>query len=570
MKLPYGESSFEKIRTEGYYYVDKTRYLEMLETEPSSYNMMLRSRRFGKTLFCDMLSRYYDRRYEDRFAELFKGAYIYDHPTPNRNSYLVLSFDFSGINTETLRNAAEGFSKVVRGSVDVFMGLYREFFPPAERKHILAQSEPNDILTALFDKIRGRDMGRCVYVIIDEYDHFANNILSQGKENFKDLVGTEGYIRPFYEALKKGTKSVVDRIFITGVMPVLLDSLTSGFNIGMNLSTDVRYNEMFGFTDEEITPILKSLFPSEVEKTREIIRMYYDGYRFSPLAERTVYNSDMVLYYCLSYNPRHRYITSMIDPNVVSDYRKIRTILSAGEKSSEEAVLTRIVRDTVIPVREIQQLFVLTWETEFLFDEAALISLLFYMGYLTISARQGPKIILKMPNVVLESLYLEYMERRLMTRSEVRISSHAKMEMIDQLIDGNPDNLIGLTEQLLKGLSNRDYQRFEEKYIKVVMMSLLSDVDLYIPHSEYEVGADGYADIYLQAVFEPERSAHYLLELKYAKAGANNKHLDTLEREAKAEMEKYLSSGAVRAIPNLRPYILIFRKDRCVRKVRFN
>ena len=568
MKLPYGEASFEKIRTKGYYYIDKTRYIERLEAEPKSYVMILRSRRFGKTLFCNMLGWYYDRRHENRFDELFKGTWIHEHPTPDRGSYLMLTFNFSGINTQTLRNANEGFAKVVRGSVDVFMGLYQEYFLPAEQKHVLAQSEPNDILTALFDKIRRKDLGRCVYVIIDEYDHFANNLISQGKENFKDLVGTDGYIRPFYEALKKGTETVVDRIFITGVMPVLLDSLTSGFNISANLSTDVRYNEMFGFTDEEITPILESLFPSEAEAKREIIRAYYDGYRFSPLAERTVYNSDMVLYYGISYDPRHRHIESMIDPNVVSDYRKIRAVLAIGEKSLEESVLTQIVRDRAISVRRIQQLFVLTWDTEFLFTEGSLVSLLFYMGYLTISERQGLNITLRMPNMVLESLYLEYMERLLTVRGEVRIGSDEKLGMLEHLIAGNPDRLIALTEQLLKGLSNRDYQRFDEKYVKVAMLSLLSDVDVYIPHSEYEVSADGYADIYMQAVFEPDRSAHYFLELKYAKAKAGNRRLDTLEREAREEMRKYLRSDTARAIPNLQPWILIFRKDRCVRKIK--
>jgi len=276
----------------------------------------------------------------------------------------------------------------------------------------------------------------------------------------------------------------------------------------------------------------------------------------------------MVLYYGVSYDLQRRHIQSMIDPNVVSDYRKIRAVLSIGEKSLEESVLTRIVRDRVVPVQEIQQLFVLTWDTEFLFTKGSLKSLLFYMGYLTISGVRGPNIILKIPNIVLESLYLEYMARLLTVRSQVRIDSDDKMEMLNELIDGNPDRLIALTEQLLKGLSNRDYQRFDEKYVKVAMLSLLSAVNVYIPHSEYEVSADGYADIYLQAVFEPDRSAHYFLELKYAKAKAGNRRLDTLEREAREEMRKYLRSDTARAIPNLQPYILIFRKDRCVRKIK--
>ncbi|MDM8527410.1 AAA family ATPase [Anaerolineales bacterium HSG24] len=575
MKLPYGASNFEQVRTEGYYYIDKTHYIEILEKQPERHIVILRSRRFGKTLFCNMLGWYYDRRRDKRFAELFKGTYIHEHPTPKRNSYLMLTFNFSGINTQTLENANEGFAAEVLRRVKLFTGLYREHFSPAERKFILAQPTPNDILSALFDKIAEEDLGKCVYIVIDEYDHFANNLMSQGKEMFKDLVKTDGYVRPFYEALKKGAETVVDRIFITGVMPILLDSLTSGFNIAMNLSTDIRFNEMLGFTDEEITPILESLFPTEVEEMREILRSYYDGYRFSPRAEQTVYNSDMVLYYGVRYDPQHRYIESMMDVNVVSDYRKIRAILSIGEKALEESVLTQIVRDKVISVRGIQQLFVLTWETEFLFNQGALVSLLFYMGYLTISDRRGLTIFLRMPNVVLESLYLEYMERLLMVRGEVRIGSDDKLEMLEQLVVGNPSMLISLTEQMLKGLSNRDNpstgrlraQKFDEKYIKVVMLSLLSDVDVYIPHSEYEVSADGYVDIYLQAVFEPNRSVHFFFELKYAKAKTSNKRLDSVEKKGKKAMAKYLATQTAQVIPNLQPYLLIFRKDRCARKI---
>ena len=450
MKLPYGESNFEKIRTEGYWYIDKTRYIELLEAGPESYVLMLRSRRFGKTLFCNMLGCYYDRRREGRFDELFGGTYIHAQPTPNRGRYMMLSFNFSGIDTQTLDNAESGFAEIVRSGIDVFLGLYKEHFSLGERERILSRKGPNGMIAALFDAILKSGLGKCVYVVIDEYDHFANNLLSQGKEMFKDLVKTEGYIRPFYEALKKGTETVVDRIFITGVMPVLLDSLTSGFNIATNLSTNVRYNEMFGFTDEEISPILEALFPGEAEAGRDLLRDYYDGYRFSPLAERSVYNSDMVMYFGCGYDPKNRYIESMIDVNVVSDYRKIRAVLSIGEKSLEESVLTKIVRDGAVAVQEIRQLFALTWETEFLFDEAALVSLLFYMGYLTVYKRERLDIVLKMPNAVLESLYLEYMERLLTVRGQVCIGSDEKRRMLNELIDGNPDRLVALTEKMLE------------------------------------------------------------------------------------------------------------------------
>lgn len=564
MKLPYGIANFETIRTENYFYVDKTQYIEYLESLPERHLVILRSRRFGKSLFCNMLSRYYDRSYADRFEELFDGTCIGTHPTQKKNAYMVLSFNFSGINTETLANAHEGFTQEVKIKIEEFLGRYSSDFLEDERQRILSCSKPNDVLNALFSTLSKKGLSGSVYVIIDEYDHFANNILSQGKNMFKDLVRTDGYVRPFYESLKKGTETVVDRIFITGVLPILLDSLTSGFNIGMNLSTEHACNEMFGFTDEEIQPILRHLGE---QVNRDVIRTYYDGYCFSPYAEQRVYNSDMILYYGLKYDPGHGRIEGMIDPNVISDYRKIRAILSIGDNTLEETILTRIVQERLVVVKEITSLLMLTVETEFRFDEEALISLLFYMGYLTISGRQGPGVRLTMPNLVLESLYLDYMEHLLLQRAQIDIRSSEKFAMWQELVEGKIDRLIALTERLLKGLSNRDYQQFDEKYIKVVMLSLLSDVNIYIPHSEYEVGSDGYVDLYLQAAFEPERSAHYFFELKYVKARASKHIQHKAEQEGRRQLRSYCQSETARRIPHLQAYLLVFRKDRCVQKI---
>lgn len=564
MKLPYGIANFEALRTEGYFYVDKTPYLERLEQRPEKSVILLRSRRFGKTLFCNMLGWYYDRQRAERFEELFSGTYIGAHPTPRRNSYMILSFNFSGINTETLENANEGFTQEVSIRIHQFLERYAPCFGRDDIRRIQSCVKPNDMLNTLFVTLSTKGLTGQVYVIIDEYDHFANNILSQGKTMFKDLVRTDGYVRPFYEALKKGTESVVDRTFITGVLPVLLDSLTSGFNIGANLSTELEFNDMFGFTEDEVTPVLEALGGPV---SRAEIRTYYDGYRFNPDADHTLYNSDMVLYYGTRYDPARERIETMLDVNVVSDYRKIRAVLTIGDRAVEEAVLTRIVNREEIVVNDLTPLLTLTQETEFRFDAKTLISLLFYMGYLTIAGRRGPRVALAIPNLVLESLYLDYVQHLLMRRGQVRIDTLKRDAMISDLLDGKLDLLLELTEQMLKGLSNRDYQQFDEKYIKVVMLSLLSDVDLYIPHSEYAVGAAGYVDLYLQAAFEPQQSAHYFFELKYVKARASNKTQEAKEAEGRRELAAYLATPAARQIPNLRAYLLVFRKDRCVRVV---
>jgi len=563
MKLPYGIANFAKIREEGYFYVDKTRYIEVLENMPESSVVILRSRRFGKTLFANMLSHYYDVQQAGKFEALFRGTYIYDHPTPKHNAYWALYFNFSGITTETLEDANEGFANAVRSQIRLFTGRYKQHFSQTDRKRILQQAKPNEILTALFETLQENGLGRCIYGIIDEYDHFANNILSQGKEMFKDLVRTDGYVRPFYEALKAGTESVVDRLFITGVLPILLDSLTSGFNISTNISTDERFNEMFGFTEAEIAPIISYL--GSAHRLDEI-RTYYNGYRFSPRGQQTVYNSDMILYYGLRYAPANDYIESMIDTNVVSDYTKIRAILSIGDQQLEEDILTQIVEQQSLRVNQLTKLFILTRETEFLFDAKALLSLLFYRGYLTITNSTAEGIELQMPNLVLKSLYWEYMQYILMKRSAVRIDGLKKDEMLRDLLHGQLDLLLEFTERLLHGLSNRDYERFDEKYIKVVMLSLLSDVNLYIPHSEYEVNAGGYVDLYLQAVVAPERSAHYFLELKYVKASDPDSLVNQKEQAGIEAMQRYLRSASAQRTPNLHAYVLVFQKDRCVRR----
>ncbi len=567
MKLPYGLAGFRKIRQQGYLYIDKTRYIETLEALPESHLVLLRSRRFGKSLFVDLLRCYYDRRAAADFDALFQGLYIHAHPTPRHHAYLILSFDFSAIDTRTLRDAEEGFALEVRRSVEFLLAQYREFFTDADQQAILSNHKPNDLLNALFQRMRLNSVAEKIYVLIDEYDHFANNLLAQDKTLFQDLVRTDGYVRPFFEALKRGAGDVVDRMFITGVLPILLDSLTSGFNIAKNKSTDLALNEVLGFTEAEILPILQWL---GCEDRLSEIRTYYNGYRFNEDAPQTVYNSDMILYYGTEYDRERHSIRNMVDINVVSDYSKIRAILSIGDRQVEETILTQIVEEGVVTINEIAQLFTLTRETEFRFDAKALISLLFYMGYLTITGKTAGGLELRMPNLVLKSLYLDYMRHVLMQRGQTRIDGMKQDEMLRDLLRGKLDLLIALTENLLKGLSNRDYERFDEKYIKVVILSLLSNVNYYIPRSEYEVNADGYVDLYLQAAYEPAASASYFIELKYVKARATKAIRTNQASNGVAAMQTYLQSAAAQSVKHLQAYVLVFQKDRCVEKIRVN
>ena len=252
-KLPYGNSNFESIRTENYAYVDKTRFIEMLENESNKNQFFIRPRKFGKSLFFSILSNYYDMLRAERFQELFSGLYIGKNPTPLKNSYAVMEFDFSGLDTSGKDEFKISFSQRVQETVLSFLATYRIFFPEADT---LIQRIKDDKMGigALYAVYGTAKLGKTkLFVIIDEYDHFANDLIAMGVEDvYKKMVEANGLVRDFYETLKIGTKSVVDRIFITGISPVMLDDLTSGFNIAVNLTLVERYNNMMGFTRHEV------------------------------------------------------------------------------------------------------------------------------------------------------------------------------------------------------------------------------------------------------------------------------------------------------------------------------
>ena len=276
-KLPYGISNYEELITDEYYYVDKTPYIEKLENLSEKRIMFLRPRKFGKTLFTSMLENYYDTQKADKFQRLYGETYIGKNPTKLKNSYHILRFNFSGIDTSTDKTTIKGFKKEVASSVKVFVEKYKMDF------YINEDDEAENILDNLFKAFYIQKSNEKIYVIIDEYDHFANELLGFNTNQFKDLVYKNGKVRKWYEILKKGTETVVDRIFITGVAPITLDSLTSGFNISSDKTRDRDFNEMLGFTQEELIKTMQSqnITKEEQEEILPIMKENYYGYNFS-------------------------------------------------------------------------------------------------------------------------------------------------------------------------------------------------------------------------------------------------------------------------------------------------
>ena len=413
-KMPYGISNFEELITENYYYVDKTKYIEKLENLPEKRIMFLRPRKFGKTLFTSVLEYYYDKKTEDKFQKLYKDTYIGKNPTKLKNSYCILRFNFSGIDTNNAESTMKGFKNKTISSIGVFIQKYGLDF------YINTQNEAEEILNDLFKAFYIQKASEKIYVIIDEYDHFANELLSFNPNGFKDLVSKNGKVRKWYETLKEGTETVVDRIFITGVAPITLDSLTSGFNIGTDISQDVRFNEMMGFTKEELEELLNNqeISKNEQEKILPIMKENYDGYRFNLKAEKQIYNSNMCLFFLSGYMWSKNIPDKLIDMNIASDYSKIGKMLDLCKGENRLEILQKTVQGTLISSNIVEK-----FNPAMEFTETDMISMLYYLGYLTISGEDLGIPELVIPNKVMKKIYASYFMQLMNQEADFRIDN---------------------------------------------------------------------------------------------------------------------------------------------------
>jgi hypothetical protein len=300
-KIPYGISDFEAIQTENYYFVDKTRFIYMLENH--KYIFFIRPRRFGKSLWLSILESYYDISAKDIFHTLFKDTEIGKNPTKEKNSYLILRFDFSLVDLDKDR-AYESFEKYGNMTIHFFMKKYAKYFSNADLSGVEKAPALADKLNYLFSCAVQKKLK--IYILIDEYDNFANTILSiAGSHAYHNLTHGEGFFRHFFAVLKgatAGSGGSLARLFITGVSPITMDDVTSGFNIGTNLTLFPSFNEMAGFTRLEVLKMLDyykkaGLFKLDTEECIEIMHNWYDGYIFSEEESSSIFNSDMVLYF---------------------------------------------------------------------------------------------------------------------------------------------------------------------------------------------------------------------------------------------------------------------------------
>ena len=550
-EIPYGISNYEELIEENYYYVDKTSYIEKLESLAQKRVMFLRPRKFGKTLFTSVLENYYDINKKDSFDKLFGETYIGKHQSKLRNSYYILRFNFSGIDTDNVQKTINNFKEKVTASIQDFIDRYKLDF------YINPELSAEGLLNNLIIAFKNQKQGEKIYVIIDEYDHFANELLGFRTEDFKSLISKNGKVRKWYEILKEGTESVIDRIFITGVAPITLDSMTSGFNIIFDLTRDPRFNEMIGFTKQELIKIMESqeIAKEKQEELLPIMEENYDGYRFSKDVETKLYNSNMCLYFLDSYTSLGKVPEELVDTNIASDYSKIGNMLRLCRNENRLDIIEKTLSGEGIATTLVRQ-----FNPEKSFGETEMVSMLYYLGYLTIVGEDIGDPILKIPNQVIKEIYAEYFLKVLREDIDLDIDVNYNEISREILKEGKIDKLIELSGEYLSGLSNRDYQNFDEKYVKIMLYCIARTTKKFIVKSEFELGR-GYSDILLLPKDLNNDYYSVMIEFKYLKKDEKNK-LKEKQEEARKQIIEYSNKEEIKALKNIRKYTIVTVVDK--------
>jgi len=552
-KIIYGESNFRKIKINNdYFYIDKTEFIEKLENLNESFLIFLRPRRFGKSLFLSTLQYYYDERSKNEFEKMFHDTYIGKNPTPLKSSFRILFLEFSGINTD--------------GGMDVIYSGFRDNIQSSIYRYFKDYGYDNDIeklyniktplgLIKYFFNITKNDK---IYLLIDEYDQFANAILAHNMKDFLEIVGKGGFVRSFYEVLKTATLSgTVQKMFITGVTPITLDSLSSGFNIVSNISHEESFNTLAGFTQSEVKNSLEQSIFSKCKNINQEellakIQKWYNGYLFNIEAQTRVYNSTLVNYFISKYDyKRCKMPKKMLDSNVASDYKAIMKLFNIGDSERNFKILEELIENNSL-TGMIKDRYDLNQE----FNEDDFITLIYSMGFITIKEEiTGELYNFEIPNYVIKMLYFNYFAIELQKRNNFRHKESFSKTMT-KLVLGDSKPFQNQLNEVIKTLSNRDHYGFTEKHFHVITLSLLSFAEFYFIDSQPELN-NKYPDIMLVGRDEKVPN-NYMFELKWVKQKDN---YSKLKKEGLEQIEGYLKLDKIKTIPRLRSFLLLGSKD---------
>ena len=555
LKVPYGEVDFKAIRTEGYLYIDKTMYIEKLEQNKKI--IYTRPRRFGKSMLTNMLYYYYSLDKADEFETLFKDLYVYDHPTPYKNKYYVLAFNFSGINTDSrkpLEDIEKLFNEKVADSLDLFVTRYNLGITFDNTR--AASSMLFEVLTK-FEKLNKQNK---IYILIDEYDHFTNGMLQGNADRFLKILGDTGFVRAFYEVIKDKLEIAdppLERFFATGVAPVTLDSLTSGFNIATKLTNNPLFTAMCGLTDDEVKQAIElaGIEKEMQEETFNSMKENYDGYRFSEENDIHLFNTTLVMYYLRDLSQLGRPPKKLVDGNLAATGSKIENISGLINKDANYEVLNELLLQGEITANLTED-----FELDKRFNKDDFISMLFYNGYVTIKELDRMKLKFTVPNFVTQTLYASYFLQLTDVAQKYKIDTSKISDSIIQLGQyGKIDDLVARVQEFLFCCSVRDKENFNEMNLKHVFGMILSLASQFITYAEYPAG-QGFADMYIQKAADSLAKYEAIVELKYLSEKDSKKaNIKKLVKEAKEQLGRYLKDTRLEQKEDLKKFVIIFK-----------
>ena len=510
-QVPYGVADFATVIEQNLYYVDKTMFIPELEKQPRNL-FFIRPRRFGKSIFLSMLYSYYDCTQSHKFQSLFGNLWIGQHPTPLQGKYQVLFLDFSQI-TGNIDKLETKFNSYLSINLDAFVRQYSEYYQ-AEMEEILAQEDFEEKMELIFKAAKAHQYH--LYLIIDEYDNFTNVILNERGENvYHAITHADG----FYRDVFKKFKGNFERIFMMGVSPVTLDDVTSGFNIGWNISIKPEFDEMLGFSTTDVMEMFTYYkehgsipVDSDIDAIVNDMKPWYDNYCFAEeaLKKKTrMFNCDMVLYYLRNYMDNGCSPRQMIDPNTRTDYGKMKKLLQFDKLDGERKGIIRKIAEEEQIVTQLYESF-----SAYQIPKAEIFpSLLFYYGMLTIKGTRGSKLILGIPNNNVRKQYYGYLEEEYQAKAYVDVNQLTDY-YYDMAYDGKwEEGLRFMADAYAKVSSVRDGIE-AERNLQGFFMAYLNLNDYYITAPELELN-HGYCDFFLLPDLTHYASQHsYILELK--------------------------------------------------------
>ena len=547
-RIPYGMMNFIDVREDDCYYVDKTHYIPLIENA-NKYFFYIRPRRFGKSLTISMLHHYYNILEADKFEKWYGDLYIGKHPTPERNSYLIIYLNFAVVNAE-LNSYRQSLDAHCNTEFNFFCDVYAQYLPEGIKEEMNKKKGAIEQLDYLYKECIKTNQQ--IYLFIDEYDHFTSKILSEPSclEDYKSETYGTGYLRSFFDTVKAGTDSTIKRCFVTGVSPVTMDDLTSGFNIGTNYSLSPEFNEMTGFNEEEVRAMLDYYattcqFHHSTDELIEAMKPWYDNYCFAEQSygSTTMYNSNMVLYFVDNYIRNGGYMPrNMVEENIRVDYNKLRMLIRKDKEFAHDASTIQTLVQQGYITGELKTGF----PAETIAEPDNFISLLFYFGMLTISGTLEGETKLTIPNqVVREQLYSYLLDTY--NEADLRFDNWEKGKLASAMAyRGDWKAYFDyIAECLHRYSSQRDKQK-GEAYVHGFTLAMTAQNRFYRPISEQE-NQEGYADIFMFPLLDIYKDMlhSYIIELKYAKGKDSDEKVEQLRQEAITQANRYAASETV-------------------------